>query len=402
VNILLKGGEFNNKGAEAMTLVALKNIYEIDKDANVYMLYSKQLVPFEFYHKINFIEVSAYFVDYVFGNYNYNRVKSQMKDIVKLFIPGKKNFIKNNKKTLNVLKTIDVTIDISGFALGDKWGKDAAIRYCSWIELLTTLGSKVYLMPQSFGPFNFDKETIEYITKSLKCVTKIYAREESGYKELIDFGLKNVTMSYDSVLLEKNFDPSIVIKNISRYKEEIDATYLHNIGIVPNYRLFDRGGTDKMIMLAYYQNIIKRYVSDNRYCFYLLSHAGEDLKICREIKKMFNDKSNVILVDHVLYSFNYENFIKKMDFIVASRYHSIVHAYKEGIPAIIIGWSDKYNALAATFNQKKYIVDTKYLENDGIKVYSQMINNYADERESIISKLSEVQTKKCYDFLYDL
>jgi colanic acid/amylovoran biosynthesis protein len=198
--------------------------------------------------------------------------------------------------------------------------------------------------------------------------------------------------------LEKDFDPSLVIRNIKNYSEGIETTYKHNIGIIPNYRLFDRGGMLKDDMLGFYHSIIERNVADGSYCYYLIAHAGEDLQICRWIKELFADCDNVVLIDHVLSSFNYENFAKKLNFIVASRYHAIVHAYKEGTPAVIIGWADKYETVASIFNQNKYIVDTKHLD-EGTKIFDQMVRNYTVEREYILNKLPEVQATSCYDFL---
>ena len=36
MNYIIKGGEFNNKGAEAMSLIAIYNILEHDREANIY------------------------------------------------------------------------------------------------------------------------------------------------------------------------------------------------------------------------------------------------------------------------------------------------------------------------------------------------------------------------------
>ena len=79
---------------------------------------------------------------------------------------------------------------------------------------------------------------------------------------------------------------------------------------------------------------------------YLVAHAGEDLEMCKEVKRRINNNDSVVLIDHVLYSFNYEAFVSNMDFVIASRYHSLIHAYKKSTPAIILGWAEKYEELA--------------------------------------------------------
>jgi colanic acid/amylovoran biosynthesis protein len=401
MNYFIHGGEFNNKGAEAMILVALKNIYANDENANVFVTTKETKVPFEFKGKVTFIQTKSFFFESLIHKNEISTLKRIFKECIKLFVPWKSSLFFEYFKVKAILKKIDFMIDISGFALSSKWGETYSIQYVDCVDAMSQCGAKVYLMPQSFGPFDFSEETKIYISDRLKKCELIFAREKNGYKELISMGLTNVVLAYDSVLTEKCFDANLIIKDVDKYKEDIELVGIHNVGIVPNYRLFDKGGTDQNELLKFYQAIIEKHVADNRYCFYLLAHAGEDLEICNSIKKLFADKGNVILIEHVLYSFNYEFLADKLDFIVASRYHSIVHAYKEGTPAVIIGWADKYDSVATIFNQNKYIVDTKHLD-VGIKIYDRMIQNYTDEREYILNKLPEVQEKSCYDFLGEL
>ena len=60
----------------------------------------------------------------------------------------------------------------------------------------------------------------------------------------------------------------------------------------------------------------------------------------------------------------YSLMVRQFDFIIASRFHSIVHAYKEGVPAIIFGWATKYQELAGHFDQSKFVFDITDKPND--------------------------------------
>lgn len=401
MNYLIKGGEFNNKGAEAMTLVLIKNIYEHDVNAVIYMVYPKKLCPFEFVKPIYFFDIPWPFVMIKMEGSIIKKIKLYMKEFIKLFVPNKRSYLTDLKNVASIVKKTDVLIDISGFKLGDKWGEEAAITYCDWIRIFKDNGAKVYLMPQSFGSFSFSDKTMKFIVASLKRVDIIHAREKSGYDVLKKLGLNNVVLFNDSVLIEKQFDAGKIIKDIQKYKEDILVTSKHNIGVIPNARLFDKGNVNQDLLLDFYIKIIAKNAKDTNYYYLLLAHAGEDLEICRRIKKAFPNNENVVLVNHVLYSFNYEELTKKLDFIVASRYHSIVHAYKEGTPAVIIGWSDKYNEVAGVFEQREYIVDTNVLD-DGLTIFDNMLKNYIVERDKISNKLEEVQSVSCYDFLKEI
>lgn len=251
-------------------------------------------------------------------------------------------------------------------------------------------------MPQSFGPFKYsDYSTLEYVKKTLPLCDLIYVREKKGYNELLKMGVSNVQLSSDSVLLEKKLDVTQLIKNHKEYDETFEINSPHNIGLIPNMRLVDSGNCDLRKLLDFYCRCIL-HASD--YNFYLLAHAGEDLELCRQIKSCFKDDDRVILVDHVLTSFSYEKLAKDLSFIVASRYHSIIHAYKESTPAVILGWSEKYNEVANIFEQSNYLIKTERIK-EGDDIFDAMIANCLKEREVIGMKLPEIQKENCYSFL---
>ncbi len=397
---LLEGGEFNNKGAEAMTLVALSHIYRNDKAAQVYMLYSSCNSPFELKEKIMYIPNQIWWLRERMGRTPIRYYKSRCIDFIKYFWPGKVSFWGQKKTSEQLLKSIDVVVDISGFAFSSKWGDDGVIEWLDQIKLMQNYGAKIYLMPQSFGPFDFvDPNVLEYGKEVLSKCEHIYAREKTGYELLVGLGLTNIECMPDSVLLEKDFNPSLIVKNIEKFREEIEISEKHNISIVPNYRLIDYGGMDINKLLDYYTYIVDR--CKQLFNIYLVAHAGEDLIVCRAIKERYKYDDRIILVDHVMFSFNYEAFVKNMDFIVASRYHAIIHAYKENVPALIMGWADKYQGIAEIVNQTKYIIRLDELETS-LNTVNEMIENYALEKENIKRELVEIQKKGCYSFLKDL
>lgn len=392
---LIKGGEFNNKGAEAMTLIAITRIIQSDHSPEIYMVDYGTNKPYELCCDVHFIQIPYFEMNRIFKRGSIKDLLKKLIDLCYLIIPWKQSSFFKTRQALSIVRSIDYMIDISGYQLGSSWGEPTAINYCDWINLITKYGGKVVLMPQSFGTFQFSKITIDYIKNTLKKCEIIYARETKGYNDLITMGLNNVRKSPDSVLLEGGFNASAVIKNYDSFFEKIEVEGKTNICIVPNYRLIDIGGYSYNKLLDFYSNVIRRYKDAD---FYLVAHAGEDIEMCKSIKNQFQDDERVHFIDHVLLSFNYEELVKHMDFIIASRYHSIIHAYKEYTPAIILGWADKYEEVAKIFYQDKYIIDLKNISDD-LLTTDLMFNQCKKEREILNENVPIIQKMDCYSFL---
>ena len=91
-----------------------------------------------------------------------------------------------------------------------------------------------------------------------------------------------------------------------------------------------------------------------------------------------------------------EEVIKQFDFVIASRYHSIVHAYKNGVPALVIGWATKYSELLGNFGQLDYFSDCRSninIDEMGNKL-EKMMQDYKHEGERIINKMNILINKE--------
>ena len=132
-----------------------------------------------------------------------------------------------------------------------------------------------------------------------------------------------------------------------------------------------------------------------------MSHSELDRKLCEKIKKLFIDSDNVHLLDQEFSCIEFDEIVKKFDFLIASRYHSIVHAYKNHIPCIVLGWAEKYQTLAANFQQEQYLFDVR--ENLDIQMILDKIecmqSNKTVESEKIRVKLQEIQKENVFDEL---
>lgn len=389
---LINGGEFNNKGAEAMTLIAISEIKRRFPQASIFMNYNPGNSELEKNIDLNGIYLNNYFFDIVTSR----SIKSTILNL-RLFFTNRRYYT-SIPKGKELLAKVDCYIDISGFALSSKWSEKNNELYLNKIDAIRKLSPKckIFLMPQSFGPFEYKNTKMKTrIKRVLNKCDHIFVREQGGFDVLSELGLKNISLSTDSVLQVSKIDYPKFVSNFETLIEEFNFSQNKAVGIIPNYRLIDTNNNNEEKLVELYKNIILKLKG---YKIYLLGHAGEDLVICKKIKDIFCENDEIELVDYILSSFNYQKLAAKLDFIVASRYHSIIHAYKEGTPAIIIGWAEKYNSLAALFAQEEYIADLDK-ENEVLLKLEKMMNNHDIERNKILNGLVDIQRNSCYSFL---
>jgi colanic acid/amylovoran biosynthesis protein len=394
---LINGGEFNNKGAEAMTLVALSKIFDYDAEAEVYLANVPAKCPYKLKYKVQYVTIPVWFSDCLLKKRTWLGFKSLIKEIVKVFAPGKNSVLFKMSQTKQIISSIDVMIDISGFAFSSKFVDARSVLWIDMISLMKKNGAKVYIMPQSFGPFDYENKAIlEYGKGVLPKCDLVYAREQEGYDLLKSLGLNNVEKTADSVLLTNDYDPSELIIDYDENCSVISEIEEHSVAIIPNYRLIDRGGFDIDKLLAFYNSVIGKILPKHH--VYLTAHAKEDLIICKKIKDLYVDDNRVELIDKVLPSFVFEKMMEKMDYIIASRYHSLIHAYKKCTPAIIIGWAEKYVELSDIVKQNRFFVELKEYENE-LKKIDNMELSYENESLCIKKCLDEIQKDSCYSWL---
>ena len=98
--------------------------------------------------------------------------------------------------------------------------------------------------------------------------------------------------------------------------------------------------------------------------------------------------------------FLFEKIVAQMDFAIASRFHSIVHAYKNAVPCIALGWATKYHELLNLVDQGEYVLDVRNMDkNDAYyrEMIERMNNNFKNESELIRNKVEGIQSHNCFD-----
>ena len=133
---------------------------------------------------------------------------------------------------------------------------------------------------------------------------------------------------------------------------------------------------------------------------YIFRHSREDFPICKLIAEQFQGNKNVVLLGNEFSCLEYDEFVKKFDFVISSRFHGVVHAYRNYIPCILLGWAIKYKELAANVGQEQFAFDITEpnFNSDQVKnVIDQLLINKDKESASIKAHLTEIRKNNCFD-----
>lgn len=392
---IITGGEFNNKGAEAMLLITIDRIRRKDPCAIIYMKGSAKDCDLEACGLRKFL-ITNDIVKYLIKPSATLRLKIAGKYIAKVILNRKKTTIKTVRDILNAT---DYVIDISGFSVSSKFKESKTVAFLDWIQLAEKFAIKTVLMPQSFGPFDYEDKTLpNRIQNVLRKCHVIYAREENGYQLLKSLGLNNVEKAYDMVLAQSEieYDRIFVKKQKNPFVIE---TQRKSVGIIPNMKIQEKTKISRDLFFALYEKLINSLFADG-YDIFLIPHAVEDIALCKQIAEKSNIE-NVYVIDRVMRSYEYQENVQKLDFVIASRYHSIVHAYKAGVPAVILGWADKYQELATALGQERFMFDAdeKLEVTQFLEATKEMENTVQEQRNSLVSHLQVIQKNDYFSFL---
>ena len=399
MNVLITGAQFSNKGAQSMLFTVVNEVRDRYPDTEFYYL------PLDYYKKDCFQRLENYRFHFVIDEKAGQDFPAKLGALQIAFrAANAQKILHSARKYGEVLalgklwKKLDVVIDVSGYSLTSKFGISSINRVLRMIQTAKDYGVKTILMPQSYGPFDFPEDICKRNGASLQNVDLLFAREEDGVEQL-----RNCCGVTDKAILS----PDIVLQakeinweNVFTKKPELNYPILKttgNVGIVPNMETVRNGKHD--VVLSVYRLILKELRAAGKEVF-IFRHSN-DLQLCGEIYELVKDDEHCHLIEDEIDSLSYGPFVRQFDFIIASRYHSIVHAYREHVPALVLGWANKYQALTALFGQEQYVFDiTANQDSCTFEISRQIVKlmeSYEQESNRIETELLNIQKQNCFD-----
>ena len=389
-NIIIAGGGLINKGAQAMTLICICELKKRYPDHRMILLSwdaSKAAREKHAAYDLELLEVPPM----KFSGASRNPLLRALYSL---------RYGKRFTQIDEIYRNTDLLVDISGYALASNWRPDACNDYLDNLKFALAYDIPVVLMPQSFGPFDYTDDAgraIDERTRRLfPKIKKIFAREQEGYAALVSrYGLTNVQLTYDMVLASSIEDYSPALrKPLEMQLPEIPE---NSICLIPNVRTDDNGSGHSIKL---YKNAIQEALSQGLYV-YLTYHSSQDEALCADLKAAFAEDDRVILLDHDHSCMEFNELVKKFRFVVASRFHAIVHALKNGIPCIALGWAVKYIDLLNLFDQSAYMFDLRKTVDPAevCRAVAAMNENCMQESAKIRAALPELQKENVFDLI---
>lgn len=386
--IVITGGQLFNKGAQAMTFITADEMAKRYPDLEVVLLSNMDSRRSKEEREQYTFRIQKYP-----GALQLLLLKNKLTAAVlrKVGAPETKAYEALMKETAAV-------IDVSGYALGSNWGYKKTIFYLTRIAVARRHGIPVYLMPQSFGPFDYKGLAAPWvkrmIRKNLRYAKEVMCREQDGYALVHDaYGITNATLAPDLVLQNADINPAHVYKEVpALWEEEIPAG---SVAVIPNQKAMLYGNPEELYGM--YQRIAETLKERGR-AVYLIYHSAEDLEICKEIEKRCEEGS-VRIVEEELSCLAFDSLVQKFDFVIASRFHAVVHAYRNAVPAVVPGWAVKYRELLDLFGQGDYMFDVRgQIDADKVAAaVERMCEAYPENKEKIRNGLVNIRKNNVYD-----
>ena len=315
--IEIRKAGFVNKGAELMLHAALQKLQSRYPDATFVMAPTteKSDHPYRKFVKLGFFpKASLWRYGIQWGNLA-NLAPRQLREMYGVVLD----------------REVDVVIDAAGFAYSDQWGDEPSIELAQSAKAWKKNGTRVILLPQALGPF-----TTEKIQAAMKAVVDnvdlVFARERVSYEHLT-----RLTGERDNVRQAPDF--TNLISGVLPADFDIQQ---NRFCIVPNCRMLDK--TDQQTRDAYLPFLITctRYLLEKDAKPFVLVHEGKgDLALAEKVSAAVGG----IPIVRESGPLEIKGILGACSGTLGSRFHGLVSALSQGVPALATGWSHKYQML---------------------------------------------------------
>lgn len=229
-------------------------------------------------------------------------------------------------------REIDVVIDASGFSYSDQWGIGATRELARASRRWHKQRTKVILLPQAMGPFT-SPAIKKYMNMAADNVDLMFPRDPVSYKHLTDAvgGRSNIKMAPDFTNLISGILPDYFEADKNRFC------------LVPNYRMIDKTSREQSKAYTPFMIECARYLLKKDQRPFILVHEGEkDMMLARQIADGSGGDIPIIKEDNPL---KIKGILGRCQGSIGSRFHGLVSALSQGVPALAMGWSHKYKML---------------------------------------------------------
>jgi len=277
---------------------------------------------------------------------------------------------------------IDLLLDAGGYLLGDHRARyyniDMINKWLQFYKNIKNKGGKIIFLPQAFGPFNIES-SIRFIESLFYYTDVLFARDQESYMHLTKiFGENCKIKCYPD--FTNIYHPIIKEKDTKWLK-----SFENKICIIPNSKMITHvtaSVAEKYI--PFMTNLANELKLKNHQVFFL-NHEGE------------GDENLIFdIIERTGQSFDYltnldanqiKYIIGKSNLCITSRFHGLVSALSQSVPAFCTSWSHKYLELLKDYQFEEGLLETDKGKESIDKVLSFLSNG--EQYEDIKLELSK-------------
>ncbi len=243
---------------------------------------------------------------------------------------------------------IDLVLDASGFSYGDQWnpvvGSDRLSRS---IAKLKRSGTPVVLLPQALGPFT-DPRWQQVMRPILAHADRVFARDRLSYEHCQS--LLEVTPEGAAGKLQRcpDFTNRLTGKPFTGFDSK-----QHQLCVIPNSKMLHKRA-DGERYVAWLVALLKQAQARGAKPFLLLHETNQDRGLVAQVQAQLVEPVAVLEPQDAR---QIKWVIGQSRIVVSSRFHGLVSALAQGIPAFATGWSHKYQELLSDYDCRKQLVD---------------------------------------------
>jgi colanic acid/amylovoran biosynthesis protein len=238
---------------------------------------------------------------------------------------------------------VDAVLDASGFAFGDQHPLGRTLQFAEQVGRWAAAGKPVVLLPQALGPFE-SPEHAEGFRRIAAAAGLVFARDTTSLK-----AAQQVCNDPAKLSLAPDFT------NLLKPRLSVASDDSRRACIVPNQRMLEYA-KDEREQTAYLSLLVVA-VRELRVLGLepvALQHGDDD----SELIKCLQESVEGGLPVQVLHSpFEIKRFIGECHVLIGSRFHALVSALSQGVPALATSWSHKYEELFADYGLPEVVLD---------------------------------------------
>jgi len=294
-------------------------------------------------------------------------------------------------------------LDISGYSIGDPWGTSFAEGAVRNALRTRRLGGHYIHLPQAWGPFT-SLDMRMTVRRLVGLCDLCYARDPTSLE-----ALRSVVSPEDhpKLIIAPDIAWNFHGSDISVGRDQIvraglvDPEQKPIICVTPNMRVYERAsgsGSDNeyvRVLTAIIEHLCNRWNVQ----VVLMGHelaednllVPDDRVLCAMVLRSLDPSLPVKHLDRVLTAAQVKAVILNCSFVLSSRFHALIAAMSQHIPAATIGWSHKYPELMEEVGLPGNVLDTTLPLEVVIDMLDSILASKDDQRGILCKRVPEIQ-----------